>query len=156
MTAHLFGMLQIVAVALGQPPVDCHLDPDDLVHDAADMPCQLDKVSIYPLVLHEGAHLNNTQMRPAEQCDSRVAPALKQVQCELVLGVDDPYEQQPRGLQRGHRQRLYVCIRQLAVAKRHTCRSRMHQSLGQHRLPDHVTTPGGLGFPGTGPPNTAS
>jgi hypothetical protein len=35
--AHLLGMLQVVAVALSEAPVDRHLDPDNLVHDAADM-----------------------------------------------------------------------------------------------------------------------
>lgn len=120
--AHLLGMLQVVAVALGEPPVDRHLDPDYLVHNAANMPFQLDKVPICFIVLNKCAHLHNTQLRPAEQCDSRVAPSLKQVQRELVLGVNNPYEEQTRGLQRGHRQCLYVCICQLAVAKRHTCR----------------------------------
>jgi hypothetical protein len=94
--AHLLGMLQVVAMALGEPPVDRHLDPDDLVYNAADMALQLvDKGSTLFLDAERSAHLHDTQQLLPEQYDSRVAPAIKQVQRELVLGVDDPYKQQP-------------------------------------------------------------
>ena len=52
---------------------------------------------------------------------ARVAPALKQVERELVLCVDDPDEQEPLRLQAGYGQVQDVTVSQLAVSQRHTC-----------------------------------
>ena len=54
---------------------------------------------------------------------SLVAPVLEEVEGEVVLGIDDPDEEEAISLQLGHRQRHNVCISQLAVAQRHPCTS---------------------------------
>lgn len=66
---------------------------------------------------------------------ARVAPALKQVQRELVLGVDDPHEQQARRLQRGYGQPHDVRICELAVPQRHTCDFEV-EGLGRRQILD--------------------
>lgn len=48
---------------------------------------------------------------------SLIAPVLEEVQRELVLGVDDPDEQEAVALELRHRERHNVCVRQLTVAK---------------------------------------
>lgn len=47
--------------------------------------------------------------------DSHVAPAVEEVKAELVLGVDDPHEEQAVLLQLGDGQVLDVAVGQLAV-----------------------------------------
>lgn len=51
---------------------------------------------------------------------ARIAPALKEIQRELVLGIDHPHKQEAIALQLRHRQINDVIICQLAVAQSHS------------------------------------
>jgi hypothetical protein len=64
----------------------------------------------------------------------RVPPLPKQVQRELVLGVDDPYEQEAVALQLRNGQSRNVCITQLAVAQSNTCTPRLTPASGAGTL----------------------
>ena len=65
--------------------------------------------------LHAGGRLEATVVGG----NARVAPSLEEVQGELILRVDDPYEEEAVSLQLGNRKVLYVSICQLAVSQGH-------------------------------------
>ena len=77
-------MLQVVPVRLGHPSVHCHFHPHDLIHQPVTESCNQAAISDDHLAAWHSVHI-------VLRCRHLlVTPLVEQVQCELILGIDDP------------------------------------------------------------------